>query len=206
VEIVVKNISKQYEHILFENLSFFIQKNEPIAVLGKNGSGKSTLLKIIAGILQADTGCITYYSKTMHLIKPDELYRHISFLSSYSELIEEFTLLQQLQFHQKFINPLPILNLDKIIGLMHFENFKNTLISKFSSGMKQKLKIALSLFYQRDILIFDEPCVNLDTQTIDWYNDMITEFTKERILVIGSNNPSEYAYCKKKIQLDKAIK
>jgi len=204
LKITADNISKSYNNTkLFEALEFEIFKEAPLAILGKNGSGKSTLLKIIAGITEADQGNIIYtYSNK--IIPARDIFRNISFIAPYTELIEEFTLTEMLAFQNKFYKTIRDIQINDILKLLELERFKDVAIKKFSSGMKQRLKIGLAVFFEKKILLFDEPCVNLDKTAIDWYMSTLNTFLEDRLLVVCSNNNTyEYYKCQEKINLDK---
>ena len=130
-----------------------------------------------------------------------------SFLSPYSELIEEFTLSEILQFNAHFTGfKKNILHHNHIIDLLCFSKYKNVLVKNFSSGMKQKLKIALCLFYNKPFLFFDEPCSNLDSKTKIWYKQMLAEHIENRILIIASNNDDDEIFnCTQKINIHNYI-
>ena len=68
--------------------------------------------------------------------------------------------------------------------------------------MKQRVKLALAIFSEVPLLLLDEPTTNLDKQGVTWYLDLVKQFTKDRILVICSNDPREFDFCEKKIALE----
>jgi ABC-type multidrug transport system ATPase subunit len=67
--------------------------------------------------------------------------------------------------------------------------------------MKQRTKLALAVLSDTPILLLDEPTANLDQQGQDWYQDLISSYTKNKLLIIGSNQEHEYRFCNHRIQL-----
>ncbi|MGC4058435.1 MAG: ATP-binding cassette domain-containing protein [Chitinophagaceae bacterium] len=136
------------------------------ALLGVNGSGKSTLLRIIAGIQQASKGTVEY-SFDGHRIAPELVFRHVDFCAPGMDIIEEMSLREFLQFHFRFKQPLKGITIDDIIALIGIRQAGDKLIGDFSSGMKQRVKLAQAIFSDTQALFLDEPCTNLDDKGVD---------------------------------------
>ena len=101
MKIILQNVSKQYSHHeIFNNFSFNFESGITYAITGSNGSGKTTLLKIIAGMVTPSLGKISY-QKSGREIPVERIFRDIAIAAPYMELIEEFTLLESLNFHVK---------------------------------------------------------------------------------------------------------
>ena len=81
------------------------------------------------------------------------------------------------------------------------EKSKNKLIRYFSSGMKQRVKLALAFCADTPLLMLDEPTANLDAQGSNWYLQLIEQFAAGRLTIICSNQPNEYAFCKNRLNL-----
>lgn len=200
MKIELQHISKRFdEQVILNDISYSFENASISAILGANGSGKSTLLQIISGQMSPSKGKVLYHQEAAQ-IEADNLYMHLSYCAPYLELIEEMTLLEFLTFHFSFKKALiPIDDMIKYIGL---EEAKNKMIEKFSSGMKQRVKLAQAIFSDTSLLILDEPCSNLDAKGIQLFEQMIREFKKDRTILIASNDPQEYACCEQFIQLD----
>ena len=112
------------------------------------------------------------------------------------ELIEEFTLLESVQFHQKFKPFKDEITPSQLIDLLQLSPHKDKTIKNFSSGMKQRLKLGLAFYSEVPIILLDEPTSNLDAQGVAWYLEQIEQHTADRLLIICSNQPAEYTFCK----------
>lgn len=201
MKIILDHISRRFnQDWIFESINYTFENGQTYAILGPNGSGKSTLLQIIAGNLSASEGTI-HYQKDGRSLEIDAIYRYLSLSAPYLELIEEFTLRETIDFHFKFKQPLPGINSNKLIDILGLNSNKNKLIRNFSSGMKQRTKLALAVLSDTPILLLDEPTANLDQQGQNWYQELISSYTKNKLLIIGSNQEHEYQFCNHHIQL-----
>ena len=193
-----KRFNKEW---IFSNLDFSFITGQHYALIGNNGSGKSTLLQIIAGYIGLTKGQVHWVDNNGQSIDSSNIFQHISIAAPYLELVEEFTALEQIAFHQQF-KPLqtglsPIELLEKI-GL---SNAANKQIRNFSSGMKQRLKLALAIFDQAPILLLDEPCSNLDQEGIQTYHQLMQAYAMHKLIIVASNDPQEYKFCNQQLSL-----
>ncbi|TAE38978.1 MAG: ATP-binding cassette domain-containing protein [Sphingobacteriales bacterium] len=195
MEIHLQNIGRRFNHEwIFKNVHYTFQPNKKYALLGINGSGKSTLLQVISGALTPSQGALVY-TLNSQIIAAENYYQYLSLAAPYLELIEEFSLTEVLDFHFKFKKRVKNLDNEGIISLLGMQQSQHKAIKYFSSGMKQRVKLALSFCADTPILLLDEPTSNLDTQGIQWYLDMVTQFSTGRITIICSNQTIEYGFC-----------
>lgn len=194
MELIIQNISKRFNKVwIFKNVSLSIPEGEIVAITGKNGSGKSTLVSIITGFMLPSLGKIVLRNNGA-VIEEENIYKQFNVAAPYMELVEEFTLAELIDFHFKFVPIIVQESKESLISYALLEKEKNKQIKYFSSGMKQRLKLALAFFTDRPILIFDEPTVNLDNIGCQWYKTAINEKLKSRTLIISSNTPEEYTF------------
>lgn len=195
MEVSFHKVGKRYRYEwIFRNVEFTFEAGKKYAILGPNGSGKSTLLKILAGHLSPSKGKVDFFFKGKK-VDEDTVYKHISYSAPYIELIEEFTLTEAIHFHQKFKPFLNQLTPTDLIGILGFEKSKNKPIRYFSSGMKQRLKLVLSICSDASLLLLDEPTTNLDNQGMEWYRDLVQKYAGDRLLIIASNVEADYDFC-----------
>lgn len=173
-----------------------LEFNQPkrYAVTGPNGSGKSTLLRLLSGHLRPSAGKLRFIKEGRPL-DPALIYPHLSYAAPYIELIEEFTLQEALFFHQRFKPFYEGLDVPKLIQLLGMQRATHKPIRHFSSGMKQRLRLALAICSQTPLLLLDEPGTNLDAQGIEWYHQLIRDFGEGRLIVVASNVEADYAFC-----------
>lgn len=184
---------------IFRGLDTVIEQGQPTAITGPNGSGKSTLLQILSGHHLPNEGKIAYTNEGQS-IPVEKVYRYISIAAPYLEVIEELTLDELLDFHFKF-KPLKDLSIPEFKELVYLENQGKKEVKKFSSGMKQRLKLGLCFFTDAKICFLDEPTSNLDEFGVNWYLDNINKVLKEKVIIVSSNQKLEYEFCEQVIHI-----
>ncbi|WP_316843354.1 ABC transporter ATP-binding protein [Pedobacter psychrodurus] len=200
MNISLNNVGRRFnKEWIFRNLSTEFKSGNSYAILGPNGSGKSTLLSVLTGSLSPSEGEISF-SDTKE-IPVENIYKYISLAAPYLELVETFTLRESIDFHFKFKNFALGIDAKKLITILGLEKAANKQIKYFSSGMKQRTKLALACCTDTPILFLDEPTSNLDVQGISWYRELIENFGKDRLMIIGSNQSQEYDFCTNQIQI-----
>ncbi|REJ82510.1 MAG: ABC transporter ATP-binding protein [Bacteroidetes bacterium] len=202
MEISIHNAAKRYLHDwIFRNLSLHVGHGERIVVLGPNGSGKSTLLQVISGQLTLTEGEIQYTCSSGK-IAVDSVFRKLSYSAPYLELIEEFSLIECIEFHCKFKVMVNGFSPEDVLKISGLEKSRDKVLRNFSSGMKQRLKLTLAILSDVELLLLDEPCSNLDSDAIAWYHGMINKFASNRNIVVCSNNLEyEYSYCSRSLNI-----
>lgn len=200
MKIELLHIQKKYnDELLFADINHSFVAPCKVALLGINGSGKSTLLQIISGYLSPSKGKVLY-SKNEVTIEPENIFNFVSICAPYLELIEEMTLVEFLEYHFAFKQKL--LEIDQMIAYIGLGKSKHKLIEKYSSGMKQRVKLAQAFMSQTPILLLDEPCTNLDEDGFKLFEKMMQDFTSDRIVIIASNDANETKYCTEKYHLN----
>ena len=193
LEQACKRFNKEW---IFKNLNFQFEAGKHYALVGNNGSGKSTLLQIIAGYSGLTKGSISWSP-----FDAINIYEQISFAAPYLELVEEFTATEQFEFQAQFKSIHKDLSTEKILELIGLKNAAHKQIRYYSSGMKQRLKLALAIFSDCPILLLDEPCSNLDKEGYGLYDTLIKEYAMHKLIIVGSNDPAEYHFCKEQVNL-----
>ncbi len=185
---------------IFRNLSLELHSNQHYAITGHNGSGKSTFLQCIAGSLYTTEGKINF-NLNGKTLEPEVVYKQLSICAPYLELIEEMTPTEFLSYHASFKPFIKGWNATSIIEEIGLAKAKQKQIRYFSSGMKQRVKLAQAFFSDTSLLLLDEPCTNLDQQGIDLYKQLISSLCSNRLVMISSNDATEYSSCTEFIRM-----
>lgn len=203
MRISLTNVGKRFNRDwIFRNLDFQFEPGRHYAITGPNGSGKSTLLQAISGSLIYNEGNISY-AESGKPLAAETIFQRISFAAPYLELIEEMTLIEFLTFHGKMKGWLSESETYQIIQLLGLQKSAHKQIRYFSSGMKQRVKLAQAIFSDVPAVLLDEPLTNLDDEGISLYQDLINDHCKNRLLIISSNDKKEYSFCDECIDIRK---
>ena len=181
---------------IFQSLNVAFEQGQHYALIGNNGSGKSTLLQILSGYTTLSKGTIEWNNADSQTA-----YDQISIAAPYLELVEELTTIEHFKFHATFKSLIDTLSIQEMIQLIGLENATHKQIRYFSSGMKQRLKLALAIFSTSPLLLLDEPCSNLDKEGYALYKELIQKYAMHKLIIVGSNDPEEYAFCTQQINL-----
>ena len=203
MNIQLSNTGKRFNREwIFRGLDYHFIQGKTYAITGANGSGKSTLLQVIAGALMHSEGTIDFSDHQNNPLEASLAYANISISAPYLELIEEMTALEFLAFHASFKNL--IKPVDEILQEVNLKTAANKQIRYYSSGMKQRLKLAQAFFSDTTTLLLDEPTTNLDEAGIHLYKSLISKYTTNRLVIVCSNDRHEYEFCGEVIKIDKA--
>ncbi len=199
MNIVLETAGRRFNrHWIFRHLSYTFEQGKSYAVLGPNGSGKSTLLQVISGSLSPSEGKVSYQQSSV--VTPiDAVYRHLVMTAPYLDLIEEFSLREQIDFHFKFKSFLPGYDASAVIDLLGLRHSEDKALRNFSSGMKQRTKLALAFCSDTPVLLLDEPTTNLDREGVAWYRSLVRDFSGARTVIVCSNQEAEYDFCENQL-------
>jgi len=199
--ITLSNAGKRFNRDwIFRNVGYTFLRGQTYAITGSNGSGKSTLLQALAGSLEISEGKISWEIEGSS-ISADNIYKHLTIAAPYVEVIEEMTATEFLGFHQQFKPLLPHLSVKDIISIVGLEKAAAKQIRYYSSGMKQRIKLAQAIFSTAPLLLLDEPCTNLDATGFDLYHSLINDYAKNKTIVVSSNDANEYSFCRNVISI-----
>jgi ABC-type multidrug transport system ATPase subunit len=184
---------------IFRHITLEFSKANAYAITGSNGSGKSTLLQSLAGMLDFSEGKMSY--RNGKEIPKENFYRYYSFCAPYLELVEEMTVTEFLEFHAAFKPLVPHISISQIVDQVGLTSAANKQMRYYSSGMKQRAKLAQAVFSDTPVLFLDEPCSNLDSAGIELYLHLIENYANEKLIIVSSNDPVEYRFCKEVISI-----
>ena len=202
MKIDLQHVGKRFNREwIFRQVTLELSSASSYAITGPNGSGKSTLLQTLGGMLQPSEGKVIFQLNN-DLIAPENAFTQLSFCAPYLDVIEEMTLVEFLDFHQKFKPFLAGITTRNIIETLGLQASAHKQIRYYSSGMKQRVKLAQAIFSDTAILLLDEPCSNLDAKGIELYQSLIEQYCPNRLVVVCSNDPVEYSFCKEEISMN----
>ena len=201
MQIELKNIAKRYRREwIFRKVNYTFAAGKKYAIAGHNGSGKSTLTGVLIGYLTPTKGKVIYTEKGKK-ISTDEIYRRLAIAAPYVDLIEEFTLKEAVRFHKKFKPLTGGAGESEVLELLNLKGSENKEIRNFSSGMKQRLKLALAICSDVPLIFLDEPTTNLDRAGVAWYLDLIKNYGKGKTIIIASNVAEDFDFCDEKLDI-----
>ncbi len=202
MEIILENAGKKFNtEWICRRVNLRLSPGTGYAFIGANGSGKSTLIRLVMGQLPVNEGKVRYLAdgKEIHI---DDWYRYIVLAAPYLELVEEFTLREFAEFHKSFKPFKSSLTISQFLDFAQLSHAAHKQIRHFSSGMKQRLRLALAFQTDVPVVFLDEPTSNLDSRGIAWYQDNVSVLLEDsQLVVVGSNQPGEYTFCDKFVNL-----
>lgn len=204
-ELILTDIEKKFvTKTIFKKVNLNLKNGSSLALTGRNGSGKSTLIKIIAGLLAATKGKCTLNINGNKTDK-EHLYRYTGFVAPYLNLYDELSAYENLEFFTVMKSNGKKADKEYISSLLERVNLYNRrfdFVKDFSSGMKQRLKLAFSIINSPPLLLMDEPRTNLDTYGIDIAYGIIEEQIKQGILILATNEIEDTAMCAQSLNIE----
>lgn len=193
VIISLKNIVKRYnQKIALNNVNLELKKNSTIGIVGNNGSGKTTLINIICNLINFDVGEVQCFGKSIQSASKSYK-RKFGIVLSDPYFIENFKVSEFLLFVAKFqfiLKKERINSLNKVLNFFDLIKYQNSKIKTLSSGNKSKLSVAAAMIHNPEVLILDEPFVNLDISSSDKLLRMLKAIKSNRTILITSHNLS----------------
>lgn len=161
-----------YSNFILKNISFFLNENENLVVLGENGAGKSTLAKVICGLIESEA--IELYEKNLNSLSQQERANFINYIPPKLSIFDEYITLKEF-LELSSINSVDAKRLKKVILLLNLKKLENRYCNDLSSGEKQLLLLASSLMHNAKITIFDELTANLDINRLKEVFDILNQ-------------------------------
>ena len=177
----VKNLRKNYgEKEAVKSISFKINENQILGLLGPNGSGKTTTIGMMLGLLKPTSGDILIEGKKIEENRI-EILKKINFISPYIELPKKLTVKQNLIVFGKLykINKLDE-RIDYLTSKLRLEDILNRITGELSSGQKNRASLAKSLINDPKVLLLDEPTASLDPEIGDFIRSFLENYKKEK--------------------------
>ena len=193
--IEIQELSKFYNTSLAVNkISFEVNKNKTVGLLGPNGCGKTTTIGMILGLVSPSEGKILIENKNINEFKRDEILRRFNFASPYVELPKKLTVKQNLEIYGRLYGVENLsFRINEISNDLDIKNFFNKKTGELSSGQKNRVSLAKSLINKPEILLLDEPTASLDPDIGDFIRSYIQDYkAKNKVtILLASHNMGE---------------
>jgi len=194
LQVELSDIAKRFrKEWIFKGITTTLAQGSPVSILGSNGSGKSTLAQIIAGYITPSEGSVNW---SIHgtKISRDKIFQHVAICSPAIQLWEELTLKENVELFLQFKKMPSCEDYREFSHLIQLEKQLNQPLKTYSSGMKQRVKLGLSILSDAPLLILDEPCSHLDSSAVQWYQSLLTTNATNRLVVVASNSDEREIY------------
>ena len=194
IPLEVIGLSKIYNNKdAVKGISFKVNRNEIIGILGPNGCGKTTTIGMILGLLKPSNGKVLINGIEIEKKRVD-LLNQLNFISPYIELPKKLTVKQNLEVYGRLYD---VKNLKKKIEMLseklRLSEIINKLTGELSSGQKNRVSLAKSIINNPTVLLLDEPTASLDPETGDFVRSFLESYQKENkaSILLASHNMSE---------------
>ena len=190
----VKNLIKNYgEKEAVKSISFKINEDEILGLLGPNGSGKTTTIGMMLGLLKPTSGDILIEGEKIEENRI-EILKKINFISPYIELPKKLTVKQNLIVFGKLYKIKKLeQRIDYLTSKLILEDILNRITGELSAGQKNRASLAKSLINDPKVLIMDEPTASLDPEIGDFIRSFLENYKKEKkiSILLASHNMNE---------------
>ena len=207
--IIVENLSKNYfNKEAVKEISFTINENEILGLLGPNGCGKTTTIAMMLGLLEPTKGRVIIHGQDIEKNRISLLHK-MNFISPYIELPKKLTVKENLIVYGKLYGVKLISERIKYLSeKLRLNDFINTKTGELSSGQKNRVSLAKALINKPSILFLDEPTASLDPETGDFVRSFIEKISKEKnmsILLASHNMDEVKRLCKNVLMMNNGV-
>jgi ABC-2 type transport system ATP-binding protein len=195
MDIKVKNLTKKFQdYLAVNNISFTLEKNKTLGLLGPNGCGKTTTIGMMLGLISPSSGEVLINNQNVDDANRNDLLSRMNFASPYIELPKKLTVRQNLEVYGRLYGIKDLKSrIAEISNDLNLNKFLNKNTGELSSGQKNRVSLAKSLINKPDILFLDEPTASLDPDIGDFVREYIERYkSKNQItILLASHNMKE---------------
>jgi len=207
--VIVENLSKNYlKKEAVKEISFTINENEILGLLGPNGCGKTTTIAMMLGLLKPSNGRVVIHGLDIEKNRISLLHK-MNFISPYIELPKKLSVKENLIVYGKLYGVKFISDKIKYLSeKLRLEEFINKKTGELSSGQKNRVSLAKALINEPSILFLDEPTASLDPETGDFVRSFIEKISKEKnmsILLASHNMDEVKRLCKNVLMMNNGV-
>ncbi len=194
IPLEVIKLTKDYDgKDAVKNISFKLNKNEIIGILGPNGCGKTTTIGMILGLLKPSEGKVLINGKEIEKHR-ENLLNYLNFISPYIELPKKLTVRQNLEVYARLYDVKNFkTKIEYISEKLRLDEIIDKITGDLSSGQKNRVSLAKSIINNPTVLLLDEPTASLDPETGDFVRSFLENYQKEKktSILIASHNMAE---------------
>ena len=190
---VIKLTKIYNDKIAVKDISFKINQNEIIGILGPNGCGKTTTIGMILGLLKPSNGKVLINEKEVEKNRVD-LMSNLNFISPYIELPKKLTVKQNLEVYGRLYDVKNLkTKIEYLAEKLRLSEIMSKITGELSSGQKNRVSLAKSIINNPIVLLLDEPTASLDPETGDFIRSFLENYQKERqaSILLASHNMAE---------------
>ena len=207
--VIVENLSKNYfKKEAVKEISFTINENEILGLLGPNGCGKTTTIAMMLGLLKPSNGRVIIHGLDIEKNRISLLHK-MNFISPYIELPKKLSVKENLIVYGKLYGVKFISERIRYLSeKLRLEEFINKKTGELSSGQKNRVSLAKALINEPSILSLDEPTASLDPETGDFVRSFIEKISKEKkmsILLASHNMDEVKRLCKNVLMMNNGV-
>ncbi len=208
MKLKVQNLVKKFNSVIaVNNISFEIEKNATLGLLGPNGCGKTTSIGMMLGLIKPTSGKIYIDDICLEPKNRIKLLSLMNFASPYIELPKKLTVKQNLEVYARLYGVIRINErVDEMSEDLNIKSFLYKKTGELSSGQKNRVALAKSLINKPKLLFLDEPTASLDPDVGDFVREYIEKYKKnnELTILLASHNMKEVErLCNKIVMMKK---
>ena len=185
MKLEIKNLVKKFSStIAVNNISFVIEKNKTLGLLGPNGCGKTTSIGMMLGLITPTSGKILIDQTVLNSKNIINLLKNMNFASPYVELPKKLTVSQNLEVFARLYGVLKVKDrIEELTEDLNLKEFFNKNTGELSSGQKNRVSLAKSLINKPKLLFLDEPTASLDPDVGDFVREYLEKYKKKMNLL-----------------------
>ena len=195
MKLEIKNLEKKFKStVAVDNISFIIEKNKTLGLLGPNGCGKTTSIGMMLGLITPTRGEIFIDGIKLNTESRIKLLSLMNFASPYIELPKKLTVRQNLEVYARLYGVSnKIERIEELVEDLKLNNFLDKKTGELSSGQKNRVSLAKSFINKPKLLFLDEPTASLDPDVGDFVREYLEQYKNknELTMLLASHNMKE---------------
>ena len=195
MKVTLFDVGKHYPSgWVIKHANHTFQPGSITGISGSNGSGKSTLLNIISSRLSPNEGKLSYelFGREISL---EHVPLQVTHCAPAISLVNKLTIKKTLSFHFKFRQLIDGESIESLLENIWLDHVQDKQVNELSSGMQQRLKLALAFFTKTSLVLLDEPTSNLDEKGVQLFKKLMKSYSFDRTFVVASNDDRDFSHC-----------